>query len=131
MSELPDPIPAATLILMRPGAAGAPELLMMERTQHMAFAAGALVFPGGRVDPDDHALAERIGGGLSDAAARIAAIRETIEETGIAPAFRRRHALVAQLRLELEEGAPFSALVENYGLELDLGALTPFARWCP
>jgi 8-oxo-dGTP pyrophosphatase MutT (NUDIX family) len=133
VSDLPDPIPAATLILMRPGAAGAPELLMMERTQHMAFAAGALVFPGGRVDPDDHALAERIGGGLDDAAARIAAIRETIEETGIAPAFRRRDdaALVAQLRLELEEGAPFSALVENYGLELDLGALTPFARWCP
>jgi 8-oxo-dGTP pyrophosphatase MutT (NUDIX family) len=133
VSDLPDPIPAATLILMRPGTAGAPELLMMERTQHMAFAAGALVFPGGRVDADDHALAERIGGGLADAAARIAAIRETIEETGIAPAFLRQQdsALVAQLRLELEEGAPFSALVDNYGLELDLAALTPFARWCP
>ncbi len=133
MSELPDPIPAATLILMRPRSEGPPELLMMERTQHMAFAAGALVFPGGRIDPDDHALAERIGGGLGDAAARIAAIRETIEETGIAPAFTREQdaTLVAQLRLELEEGAPFSALVENYGLELDLGALIPFARWCP
>jgi 8-oxo-dGTP pyrophosphatase MutT (NUDIX family) len=133
MSDLPDPIPAATLILMRPAMAGAPQLLMMERTQHMAFAAGALVFPGGRIDPDDHALAERIGGGLGDAAARIAAIRETIEETGIAAALRGRlsPAMVAQLRLELEEGTPFSALVENYGLELDLAALTPFARWCP
>jgi 8-oxo-dGTP pyrophosphatase MutT (NUDIX family) len=81
-------IPAATLVLMRPAAAGAPELLMLERTQDMAFAAGALVFPGGRIDPDDHQLAERIGGGLADAAARIAAIRETIEETGLAPCFQ-------------------------------------------
>jgi hypothetical protein len=39
--------------------------------------------------------------------------------------------LVAQLREELEEGTPFSALVENYELQLQLGALTPFARWCP
>jgi 8-oxo-dGTP pyrophosphatase MutT (NUDIX family) len=132
MPELSEPIPAATLILMRPGD-GAPELLVMERTQTMAFAAGALVFPGGRIDPDDRALAERIGGGLGDAAARIAAIRETIEETGIAPAILPPPdaALVAQLRQELEEGTPFSALVESYGLRLDLAALTAFARWCP
>ena len=85
MSDLPEPIPAATLVLMRPGSE-APELLFIERAKTMAFAAGALVFPGGRIDEDDHLLAARIGIGLDDAAARIAAIRETIEETGIAPA---------------------------------------------
>lgn len=133
MNDLPEPVPAATLILMRPAEAGPPELLMMERSANMAFAAGALVFPGGRIDPDDHALAERIGGGLEHAAARIAAIRETIEETGIAPALRPKPdaATISQLRQELEEGTPFSALVEAYGLALDLAALTPFARWCP
>jgi 8-oxo-dGTP pyrophosphatase MutT (NUDIX family) len=133
MDELDPPIPAATLVLMRPTEAGPPELLMIERTRSMAFAAGALVFPGGRIDADDHLLAERIGGGLEHAAARIAAIRETIEETGLAPALRSppEPALIAQLRQKLEDGAPFSALVEAYGLELDLKALTPFARWCP
>jgi 8-oxo-dGTP pyrophosphatase MutT (NUDIX family) len=45
-----DPIPAATLVIFR-DAAGAPELLMVERAKAMAFAGGALVFPGGRIDP--------------------------------------------------------------------------------
>jgi hypothetical protein len=35
------------------------------------------------------------------------------------------------LRRELEHGTPFSALIERHELELDLGALTLFARWCP
>ena len=133
MSDLPDPIPAATLILMRSSSTGAPELLMMERTKSMAFAGGALVFPGGRIDPDDHVLAERIGGGHEHAAAKIAAVRETIEETGIAPALipPPDHHLASQIRQELEDGAPFSALVDAFGLSLDLSAFTPFARWCP
>jgi 8-oxo-dGTP pyrophosphatase MutT (NUDIX family) len=133
MTDLPPPIPAATLILMRPGLLRAPELLMMERTRNMAFAAGALVFPGGRIDPDDHLLADRIGGGVEHAAARIAAIRETIEETGLAPALRQKldAPILNQLRQELEEETPFSTLIDTFGLDLDLGALTPFARWCP
>ena len=132
MTDLPEPIPAATLILFRQ-AAVAPELLVMERSSTMVFAAGALVFPGGRIDPDDEALAERIGNGIEHAAARIAAIRETIEETGVAPAVvpAPNPAVVSQIRQELEEGTPFSALLETLGLSLDLAALTPFARWCP
>jgi 8-oxo-dGTP pyrophosphatase MutT (NUDIX family) len=82
MSDLPDPIPAATLVLMRPARTGPPELLMIERSADMAFAAGALAFPGGRIDPEDHEAAEALPM-LDDAAARIAAIRETIEETGL------------------------------------------------
>jgi 8-oxo-dGTP pyrophosphatase MutT (NUDIX family) len=118
---------------MRPSAAGPPELLMIERVKTMAFAGGALVFPGGRIDPDDIALAERIGEGFSFAAARIAAMRETIEETGIAPGVSPLPdaRTISQMRQELEEGTPFSALLETFGLTLDLGALTPFARWCP
>jgi 8-oxo-dGTP pyrophosphatase MutT (NUDIX family) len=133
MNDLPDPIPAATVILMRPSPAGAPDLLMMERVKTMAFAGGALVFPGGRIDPDDVALAERLGEGFKFAAARIAAIRETIEETGIAPGLSPvpGAATISGMRQELEEGAPFSALLDVLGLSLDLGALTPFARWCP
>src|SRR5690606_1070216 len=78
---LPDPIPAATLILMRARRSGAPELLMIERSPDMVFAAGAPAFPGGRIGPADRAAAARLPG--ADAAARIAALRETVEETGL------------------------------------------------
>lgn len=133
MSDLPEAIPASTLILLRPAEAGPPELLMMERVQSMAFAAGALVFPGGRIDPEDHELAAAVGGGIDHAAARIAAIRETIEETGIAPALDPLPdaELAAEIRHALEAGAPFAELLERHSLRLDLEALTPFARWCP
>ena len=80
--DLPEPIPAATLVLMRPAGSGPPELLTIERSAGMAFAAGALAFPGGRIDEEDRAAAAAYPA-LSDAAARIAAIRETIEETGL------------------------------------------------
>ncbi len=128
--DLPDAIPAATLILMRPAAAGGPpEILMLERAETMAFAAGALVFPGGRIDPDDEAMAERFPG-LPDSAARIASIRETIEETGVAPALRPA-ADASALREAMAAGRPFELLLDEMGLSLDLDALTPFARWCP
>ena len=60
-ADLPEPIPAATLVLMRERASGPPEVLVTERTGNMAFAAGALVFPGGRIDADDHCTAEQLG----------------------------------------------------------------------
>lgn len=94
-------IPAATLVLFRERRAAAPELLITQRAAGMAFAGGALVFPGGRIDPEDriraaqhHDLPEH------DAAARIAAIRETVEEVGF-----------------------------DFGLGIH--DLTPFARWLP
>ena len=75
------PIAAASLILLRPGRAGL-EVLLLERAAGLAFAGGALVFPGGRVDPADHAA---IAGAddPAEAAARRAALRETAEETGL------------------------------------------------
>ena len=71
-------IPAATLVVLRDQADGPPDLLMVERPQAMAFAGGAMVFPGGRIDPGDWAGV----GDLAAAAAR-AAVRETAEETGL------------------------------------------------
>ena len=131
MATPDDPIPAATLVLMRPREAGPPELLVMERTGGMAFAAGALVFPGGRIDADDYDAAGAFD--LPDAAARIAAIRETIEETGLAPGLAPPPdaALAAVLRAGIMAERPVAALLADHGLRLDLDALTPFARWCP
>jgi len=122
-------IPAATLIVVREAAAGPPQLLMVERAEGMAFAAGALVFPGGRIDSADHELAAQFG---VDAAA-LAAIRETIEETavpvGLAPVPEAATALDLQRELALDRS--FGDLLGVLGLNVDTAALTPFARWVP
>ena len=132
MSDLPEPVPAATLVLMREAKSGPPQLLVMERTGHMAFAAGALVFPGGRIDAEDREAAELFAG-TTDSAARLAAIRETIEETGIVPAVAppADPALALKLRDGIAQGRPLLELLAEHGLTLDLESLTPFARWCP
>ena len=114
-------IPAATLILLRDRAAGPPELLMVERSAAMAFAGGALVFPGGRIDPGDRALALAMGNG--DLAPRLAAIRETIEEAGIAIGLSGD---VEAMRAALADGAPIGA----FG-PVDPSPLIPYARWRP
>ena len=128
----PDPIPAATLVIFRPGTA-APELLMVERARAMAFAGGALVFPGGRIDPADAALALAHGGDHDDTTARIAAVRETIEEAGLPIGLDAvpDAATLAAIRAGLHGGAPLGTLLAAHGLGLDLDRLVPFARWCP
>lgn len=122
---LPPAIPAATLILFRERDTGPPELLMVERAKAMAFAAGALVFPGGRVDPGDYALA----GDDDEAAARIAAIRETIEEVGLAIGLDPAPTAIAPMRAALHAGEPFAAVLGSARLRLE--TLEPFARWRP
>ncbi|MFZ4745288.1 MAG: NUDIX hydrolase [Sphingomonas sp.] len=122
------PIPAATLVLFRDSPDG-PEHLFVERATTMVFAGGAVVFPGGRVDPGDHELATRYPHlDPVDAAARIAAVRETIEETGIAVGI---DANVEVLRTALGEGASLGTVLDALGLPLDVDGLVPFARWCP
>lgn len=124
-----EPIPAATLIVVRETADGMPQLLMVERAEGMAFAAGAMVFPGGRIDEADRALAAQ--GSIDEAA--LAAIRETLEETGVpiglSPLPDARTAL--ELQRELALGGGFADLLIKYGLEVDAATLTPFARWVP
>lgn len=108
---------------------------MLQRADTMRFAAGAIVFPGGRVDAGDHDLAATLAHDLppQDAAARIAAIRETIEEAGIAVGLSAIPSadVIAAMRRALHGGASFGAVLDAEGLSVDLAALTPFARWCP
>lgn len=63
--------PAATLVLLRPAGDGAPgfEVLLTKRPDSMRFGPGMYVFPGGRIEAGERA--------------RAAAMRETVEETGI------------------------------------------------
>jgi 8-oxo-dGTP pyrophosphatase MutT (NUDIX family) len=76
------PRDAATLVLLRDGAAGL-EVWLMRRAVTMAFAAGFVVFPGGRAEPGDTSLEHT-------------AAREAAEECGV---------------------------------EVEPGALLPWARW--
>ena len=136
--EAPPATPAATVVIFRRDpAGGAPHLLMVERSASMNFAGGAAVFPGGRVDDADRELAATLVEGdeetLADCAARIAAVRETIEETGlvvgIANPVSHDEALAARDFL-CEQGA-LAAVLERHGWMLDLSRLTYFARWRP
>ena len=122
-------IPAATLIVVRDRADGPPELLMVERAGGMAFAAGALVFPGGRIDDADRALAKTLGVD----AGTIAAIRETIEETAVPAALDPVPDLDTAIRIQeqLVADSGFADLLDDCGYGLDPGALIPFARWVP
>ena len=135
MDDLPTPIPAATLVIFRERRGSAPELLMVERAKAMVFAGGAMVFPGGRVDAGDHALAEASGADDDDGetAARIAAIRETIEEAGIPIGLAEMPSTqaLAAMRRALHAGVPFGQVLDDAGATLDLSALVPFARWRP
>ena len=126
-----DAIPAATLILVRERDSGPPELLMVERAAGMAFAAGAWVFPGGRIDKADEQLGRVLG--LEDGGARVAAVREALEETAIPVGLSPLPSpdLAAELQRELLSGAEIDTLLDQIGLELDLDLFVPLARWVP
>lgn len=124
MAMSDDAIPAATLVVMRDRQGRPPDLLMVTRTQHMAFAAGAMVFPGGRIDEADFAMA-----GSYEDAGRVAAIRETLEETGLPVGLSPLPA--TDLQPALHAGEPFAELLRRQGLALSLDRLVAFARWKP
>lgn len=133
-------LPAATLILLREGPNGF-EVFMVERARTMGFAAGAMVFPGGKVDESDIALAgdRVVARGFDpldpvDAAARVAAARETFEEAGVL--VTRGPAVAEAMRQDwrariVRHEAGFADFLRAAGHALDAEAFIPFAHWCP
>ena len=140
--RLKDAIPAATLIALRPASTSGhaekvrpDEVLVVERSRELAFAGGMIAFPGGRVEDDDAALGRSAAPHLppAEAAARIAALREAFEETGLLCALREEvePSDLAAARRELLDGAPFGALLAERRWTVELDTLIPYARWCP
>jgi len=139
--------PASTVLLLRDTVdRAAIEIFMMVRHIQIEFQSGALVFPGGSVDPGDQEIADRPDlhrGHGGDAAAlnfRIAGIRETFEESGILLARPRgSEALIAASRASEIETAHRTALCEGKisfaeilarnDLVLALDQLVPYAHW--
>jgi len=134
-----EPRDAATVLLVR----DAPDLqvFMLRRNLQSVFAAGAYVFPGGAVDPDDD------GDVLVDGDAapgdtgvparfRVAAIREAFEEAGVLlarDAATGESVDVASLsaaRQSLHRGdRSFTEIVGDLGVVLDTASLWPIGRF--
>src|SRR6266404_4736943 len=147
MSETIAPRPASTILLLRDGAGAEIEVFMMVRHYEIDFNSGALVFPGGSVDKGDQDIIASPelycgGEGLDTASLsfRIAAIRETFEESGILLARpRESKALVDAKRASEIEAANRTALCESKttflkvltdnGMLLALDELVPYAHW--
>ena len=135
-SQQPEAIPAATIVIFRNGPAGQPpEILMTIRSRNMVFAGGMAVFPGGRVDEADFDLARTMAktDDVDEIANQIAAVRETLEETGLAIGLHgeinaERARKARERLLEVKALAP---VLEEFGWSLDLTQMTPFARWYP
>ena len=141
------PRPASTILLLRDGPSREIEVFMMVRHYEIDFNSGALVFPGGSVDPGDYAIAADPARCAADAATdergralRVAAIRETFEESGILLARPRgSKALIDAKRAGEIEAAHRAALCEGKttfrevltvsGILLALDELVPYAHW--
>ena len=149
MAEAVAPRPASTILLLRDSAGTKSEIevFMMVRHYEIDFASGALVFPGGSVDNGDKEIIANpllyAGGEGFDAESlsfRIAAIRETFEESGIllarprgSPALvdaKRAGEIEAADRAALCEGkTTFLSVLSDNGMVLALDALVPYAHW--
>jgi len=147
-AEIVAPRPASTTLLLRDNAGTSEiEVFMMVRHHQIEFNSGALVFPGGSVDQGDKEIVARSelhGGGegldLLALGFRVAAIRETFEESGILLARQqgsralidagRASEIEAAYRAPLCEGKTtfLNVLAENR-LWLALDELVPYAHW--
>ncbi len=125
--------PAATVLLLRDGAAGL-EVLMTRRSMTASFAPGAYVFPGGGIDAHDaasHAQATRRStqseAHLTQA---IAAIRESFEELGVLLARHADGAPATPVDMAaLDRHAPLAAQCAARGLKLAAADVFVLAHW--
>jgi 8-oxo-dGTP pyrophosphatase MutT (NUDIX family) len=133
------PRDAATLIVVRDAAGGGLEVFCVER-QKVGFLGGAVVFPGGKLDPSDSdpawaALTNAPRAPWTDDASRglaVAACREALEEAALLPLAGEAlaHAALLDWRARVaRKEATLLALLAAERRVLDLASLVPFARW--
>jgi len=137
--------PAATVVVLRDALHG-PEALLLRRHGRSGFAAGAWVFPGGRVDeadrderfrnrwrgPEPIAWRDRLSLSEEESALGfvVAAVRETFEETGIMVGESRATGERERLRAELLAGERhFAEVLEAMDAAVDTDKLAYLAHW--
>jgi len=137
--------PASTVVLLRSGSPF--HVLLVRRSDSIAFMGGAHVFPGGRVDDEDHiAGIDEASDGAAAAAVRmpdlprdiaiahhVAALRELFEEAGVLLARPLTAAEAGRLethRRQLLTGqTTFGDIVRVERLRLAFDELAYFAHW--
>ncbi|HTP78720.1 MAG TPA: hypothetical protein VMJ73_17290 [Rhizomicrobium sp.] len=138
------PVPAATILLLR-DAPGGLEVFMVKRHHQIDFVAGALVFPGGKVEKGDSdaELKEFFDGGADWTDTMLAmgagAIREAFEESGILLARDARSGdfvtserladLQHYRKLLDKREAVLAEVLRKEKLRLALDQLVHFAHW--
>lgn len=151
------PRDSASLVLLRDHDTGL-QVLLQRRNARASNMAGVYVFPGGKLDPEDHwrdgalhldqacahlvgALAEADTPAALASALYVAALREALEECGLLLAEPRgldsRISLEAArsgvdvnaARARLRAGEGFTELLAAMNLRLQTRALTPWSRW--
>lgn len=144
------PLAAASVILLRDGAAGL-EVFLMRRHDKSDVLGGNYVFPGGKIDPSDAAPdaaallgvpADTLPAALNEtalpapdaAALFVGAARELFEEAGVLLAVGSGGASASELQHRqaseaLKGGEAFTALLPRLGLRLDRAALAAWSRW--
>lgn len=129
-----EPRPAATAVVARQRPGGF-DVLFLRRPGTARFAAGAYVFPGGVIDPEDEgeALLDRLGPRATRAEpdALVAALREGFEEAGLLPAdeLPARDELERARRALLSGETTFPELVRRWDLRFQGLSAAYFARW--
>ena len=155
MAHPATPLPASTVVLVRPGEAGGFEIFLNRRPNNMDVYAGIYVFPGGRVEQSDCApemlrltqgltpadAQQKLGGDLNATLCVgywVAAVRELFEEAGIhffvpqdgrldASASEGLPDRLARQRIGLQQGSvDFAGMLAAERLCCDLGRLTYF-----
>jgi 8-oxo-dGTP pyrophosphatase MutT (NUDIX family) len=137
---------AATVIVLREGAQGVEVFCVLRHTKS-SFLGGAVVFPGGKLEPadasdlwEDQATAPHPRGVLfaseavSTRTIAVAACREMLEEGGILPTDGSLDAaeidvLRAELLTSSSTPSALATALARRGRRLALDALIPWARW--
>jgi len=123
-----DIIEASSIVLAR--GPRSPEVYLVCRSPQLRFMGGFHAFPGGKVNPEDHHIAQSIPGLTTR---HVAAIRELFEEVGVLLARHRAtgtfptavEQLPALRRELLADKLSFADLLQRLNLTLDPGDLRP------
>jgi len=137
-------IPASTVLIIRDGVTGL-EVFMVVRHHEIDFAAGALVFPGGKLDKSDfdkklnQYLIEEETSEREIVPYKIAAIRECFEEANILFAKNKDGRIIIDeselFKLKkwrdafINESTSMYEFARLENLLFSIGALIPFSHW--
>ena len=137
------PRAAATVVMLRDATQGM-EVFLLQRHGLSDVLGGAYVFPGGKIDVTDAALAPHLDqpahalyAALAEpetevamaASCFVAALREVFEESCVLFAHAATTQQVAQATALLREGFSFAEMLSRLRLQLDTRSVLPWSRW--